>query len=145
MPRPSEPWLITDLTLIDKNSIFSVDGMLLDALKVGEVFTITDRDVTLSGLLADGSPFSFDLNTTGISGDSFSQGTTLTVTLVVPEPASFAMLMLGGCLLLWQRRSAPSLENDIHKELRSNRMRSKHQASILARRSVALDAKNTWE
>ena len=44
-------------------SNFSLDGILLDDLVAGEAFEIVDRDVTLSGLLADGSEFSFNLNT----------------------------------------------------------------------------------
>ena len=35
-------------------SEFFIDGVELDTLLPGEAFTITDRDVTLSGVLADG-------------------------------------------------------------------------------------------
>lgn len=41
---------------------FSIDGVVLDTLQFGQAFTVTDRDVTLSGVLDDGEPFSFDLN-----------------------------------------------------------------------------------
>ena len=45
--------------------------------------TILDRNVTLSGLLEDGSAFRFDLNTSESSqNDFFSPNATLTVTLV---------------------------------------------------------------
>ena len=44
-------------------SDFALNGTPIEGLVVGEAFPVTDRDVTLSGLLADGSPFSFDLNT----------------------------------------------------------------------------------
>ena len=69
-------------------SDFVLDGVLLDDLILGEAFTIPDRDVTLSGLLADGSTFSFDLNSEFIRfdplRDTFDLGATLTVTLVSP-------------------------------------------------------------
>ena len=55
---------------------------------MGEAFIINDRDVTLSGLLADGSPFSFDLNTSQIDGQDFiASNATLRVTVAgVLEP-----------------------------------------------------------
>ena len=63
-------------------SEFLLDGVLLENLVVGEAFTITERDVSLSGVLADGTPFDFDLNRTDtIFGDFFAPGSTLTVTL----------------------------------------------------------------
>jgi hypothetical protein len=63
---------------------FSINGKVLDALVSNQASTITDRDVTLSGLLADGEPFSFNLNTNKHSGDGdyFNPAATLTVTLV---------------------------------------------------------------
>ena len=82
---------------------FFLDGSELEGFIVGEPFTVTDRDMTLSGLLADGSPFSFELNS-GFSDshDFFSLGATLTVTSV-PEPSCIvlaiaATLLTGGCL-----------------------------------------------
>ena len=62
-------------------SEFFLDGSELEGLIAGETFTVTDRDVTLSGLLEDGSPFSFDLNRNR-PGDFFSAQATLTVTLI---------------------------------------------------------------
>ena len=66
-------------------SEFAIDGVLLDDLVSGEAFTIIDRDgVILSGLLADGSEFSFDLNSDFDSDpdkDQFATGV-LTVTLI---------------------------------------------------------------
>ena len=64
-------------------------------MTIDEPFTIDDRDVTLSGLLADGSPFSFDLNprrSTEILGDFFDTRATLTVTLA-------SAVLLGDCNL----------------------------------------------
>ena len=88
-------------------SDFILDGVLLDDLVFGEAFTILDRDVTLSGLLADGSAFSFDLNSGPVFGqnvDIFSTGATLTVTSTsVPEPSSVVILLLG-CGLAGMRR-----------------------------------------
>lgn len=65
---------------------FFVDGELVPDLVVGEPATLADRDVTLSGHLADGSPFSFEFNNDWSDADDyFSPDTTLTLTLV-PEP-----------------------------------------------------------
>ena len=75
---------------------FALDGVLLDNLIFGEAFTIFDREVSLSGLLADGSEFSFNLNSdeTGFQ-DAFEPNSVLTVTLTsVPEPGSMVMLLL---------------------------------------------------
>ena len=64
---------------------FFIDGLGLDNLQPGEAFTVTNRDVTLSGLLADGEPFSIDLNSATQAGmDFFDPGTTITVTLDAP-------------------------------------------------------------
>ena len=72
-------------------SEFSVDGVVLDTLQFGQAVTITDRDVTLSGVLDDGEPFSFDLNSvSSFPNDFFEPGATLTVTLTAP-------FMLGDC------------------------------------------------
>ena len=70
-------------------SDFVVDGVLLDDLVAGEAFTILDRNVTLSGNLADGSPFSFDLNrefSSSAPQDTFDPLATLTVTLAPEFP-----------------------------------------------------------
>ena len=74
-------------------SDFILDGVLLDAsLTAGEAFTILDREVTLTGLLADGSPISYDLNlVNGSNADFLSADATLTVTLVSTE------VILGDC------------------------------------------------
>ena len=65
-------------------SDFVLDGVsLADGLAIGDTMTIVDRDVTLSGLLVDGSAFSFDLNSTDANNqDLFDSDSALTVTLV---------------------------------------------------------------
>jgi hypothetical protein len=79
---------------------FLLDGILLDGLQIGNAVTITDRDVNLSGVLADGTVFNFELNSKQLRGqDYFSPDALLTVTLVVPEPASLALVALGSLLL----------------------------------------------
>ena len=60
---------------------FFVDGQELDALVPGEAFTVTDRDITLSGSLANGQPFSFLFNPNFSANGFLSANATLTVTL----------------------------------------------------------------
>ena len=65
---------------------FVLNGVLLENLIEGEAFTILDRNVPLIGQLADGSSFSFILNSNlQASQDGFASGATLTVTLVPGE------------------------------------------------------------
>lgn len=87
---------------------FYLDGEPLEALSPRQPFTITDRRLTLSGLFADGTAFSFDLNPR--SQTIISSNATLTVTLVavVPEPKSMLLLAVG-CLGLAKRRRSDSL------------------------------------
>jgi hypothetical protein len=81
---------------------FQLDGVPIEGLVAGTPLKITDRDVTLSGLIADGSPFSFELGSTDydqiwrpfpIPYDFFSPGSTLCVTLV-PEPRLTPLVMI---------------------------------------------------
>ncbi len=63
-------------------SAFYIDSEQLDTLVPGEAFTITNRNMTLTGLLADGEQFSFDLNSEEPSNRYFfASDATLTVTL----------------------------------------------------------------
>jgi hypothetical protein len=86
-------------------SEFQIDGSVLNNLLPGETFTITDRDVTLSGVLAGGEQFSFDLNTARSPGnDFFSPEATLTVTIAVPEPTSLTLIAMVLTMGFAQRR-----------------------------------------
>ena len=88
---------------------FVLDGVDITALlTVNDPNTITDRDVTLSGLLTDGSPFSFDLNSTNVSGqDYFDLGATLSVTLILPGDFDGNGVIDGSDFLAWQRGESP--------------------------------------
>lgn len=71
----------SEVNLVGSN--FVLDGVPLDdSLTMGEPFTIVEREVTLSGLFADGSPFSFNLNSS--RQEVFASDATLTVTLGAP-------------------------------------------------------------
>ena len=65
---------------------FLIDGVPIADLPVNQAFTIADRDVTLSGRLANGNRFSFNLNPNPPvfepDGDYFDPGATVTVRLV---------------------------------------------------------------
>ena len=79
-----------------RGSDFVLDGEPLDDnLTFGIPFTITNRDVTLSGVFADGSAFSFDLNSVTFAPDEdlFEPSATLAVTLI----SEFPQIMLGDC------------------------------------------------
>lgn len=79
---------------------FFVNGDPIPGLIRDMPYTITNRDVTLSGLFIDGAPFSFDLNSTGTTSDRFDSLATLTVTLkapAVPEPAAGAPFLVALC------------------------------------------------
>ena len=59
------------------------DSLLAD----GQRLAVEDRDVRLSGVLADGSPVSLDLNSSFISGeDLFAAGSQITIGQLAVEP-----------------------------------------------------------
>ncbi len=78
---------------------FAINGEPISGLTVGQASTIAQRDATLTAVLADGSPFVFQMvsvdnpNSTGTSDPSYvSPLATLTVTLV-PEPTALMQLV----------------------------------------------------
>lgn len=74
-----------------RGSALSLDGTPMNDLPLGQPVTIPNRNVTLSGVLADGNPFSFYLNSDEYAnGNFFSPGATITVTLEDP-------IFLGDC------------------------------------------------
>ncbi len=77
---------------------FILNGVSLGAtLRIDHAFTINDRDVVLSGRLADGSAFSFDLNSVfppNTEQDFFRPDATLTVTLVSTPPTNITYVPL---------------------------------------------------
>ena len=88
-------------------SQFLLDDVELDSLLLGESIIITDRDVTLSGLLADGEQFSFDLNSSNsFDTDFFDSNARLVLTLTSagPEPSSTAFITLAIAMGLARRR-----------------------------------------
>jgi len=91
---------------------FSIDGVPIDNLSPGETLQIdlielffNDREIVLAGTLADGNPFSFDVNTRMENfSDFFNVESKLSVTLV-PEPNSLVLLALGAGLAVLRRRA----------------------------------------
>lgn len=90
---------------------FFLNDEPIDGLAAGVPFEIVDRDptssglVVLSGTLADGSPFEFELNSDPPQFDLsfFASDATLTVTLV-PEPAASGLLLLAAATGIVRRR-----------------------------------------
>jgi hypothetical protein len=80
---------------------FSLDGVPLNTLVIGEPYVINERNLTLAGILADGSPFSYELGAlTTLQANFFDPRAIVTVTLVVPEPTTGITLVLGVVLLV---------------------------------------------
>jgi hypothetical protein len=80
---------------------FLLDGIdITNTLTPGIPLTVTQRNVTLSGLLADGSPFDFNLNESpGVGVDYIVPTATLTIALAaVPEPSGVVMLFVAAFL-----------------------------------------------
>lgn len=84
-------------------SEFFLDGVLVD-FGVAESVVVLDRDVQLTGRLADGTLFDFNLLSTAVGGqDFFAPGATLTLTLV-PEPSSLALFAAAAVAVGARRR-----------------------------------------
>jgi hypothetical protein len=77
-------------------SDFAIDGVPITGLVRDLPFTLTQRDVTLSGLLADGSPFSFVLASSALAPERFDRDATVKLTLIVPEPNALFLAILAA-------------------------------------------------
>jgi hypothetical protein len=90
---------------------FTLGGVdITPSLTVGMPYRVPQREVTLAGLLADSSPFSFDLNTSYIAdSDRFGYNSHVYLHLQ-PGPGDFNGdgLVNGTDLLSWQRGQSPS-------------------------------------
>lgn len=84
---------------------FSVNGGSIRGLRQGRLFEFADRSVTLSGVLADGSPFSYFLDPfRGRVTERFDFDATLEI-LLVPEPGSTTLVGLAlSCVGIVGRR-----------------------------------------
>jgi hypothetical protein len=75
---------------------FKLDQQGIVGLEPGKPFTITDRNRILSGILADGSPFSLNLAwPSDFFGDGVSPQATLRV-VAVPEPTAVPLVVIAG-------------------------------------------------
>jgi hypothetical protein len=82
---------------------------ITSSLATNTPLTISERDVILSGILADGSPFSFGLwETDYANSDFFSSYATLTITLVGPGDFNGDGQVNGRDFLAWQRGNSPN-------------------------------------
>ena len=103
MGGPQAPSIPSKINIFAQS--VELTGNSAPLLLPGVPTVVTQRDEKLSGILADGSPFSFDLNSTRISSsdDYFPTYAVVTVTLV-PEPAmSTPALMLALAALVRRR------------------------------------------
>jgi hypothetical protein len=84
---------------------FFLNGSPITSLVPGEALAILDRNAVLSGVLADGSPFSYELNTTLTDGMRYFDPNALVTVTLVPEPATILTSFLGAVLLSSWRRT----------------------------------------
>jgi hypothetical protein len=84
---------------------FALNGVSIgSSLQFNVPLTITNRNVELSGILLDGTPFSFDLNSSRIVGkDFFDRGAFLTVTYI-PEPPTLTLFALATAFFTSRRK-----------------------------------------
>lgn len=87
---------------------FRISGMPVTGLERGESLVITTRrrGIDLTGILADGSPFSVELNPSfTVGSDLISPAATLAITQI-PEPSAALMLVLSsaGTIAVWRKR-----------------------------------------
>lgn len=77
---------------------FLLDGVPIPGLNIGQAFTISQRTGIFSGVLADGSPFSYNLAGTNTIGSSFFAGNALLTVTLVPAPGAALPLVAAGLL-----------------------------------------------
>ncbi|MCA9259383.1 MAG: PEP-CTERM sorting domain-containing protein [Planctomycetales bacterium] len=86
----SEVWVQGESELELVGTEFAIDGVPLADLDLGSPSLVDQRNVQLTGLLLDGSPFSFDLNEVLAFGeDWFPAQAALKLTLVFPGDFDF--------------------------------------------------------
>ena len=89
---------------------FNLNGLPLNALTLHEPFVIEDRNVVLSGVLADGAPFSFNLNSASSSNASyFDLLATVTVSLVLPGDFNNDGQVDAADYVVWRKASASNI------------------------------------
>jgi hypothetical protein len=79
---------------------FVLEGLSIDDIAPGEMRVITERDVTLSGVLIDGTAFSYSLvvdQNSLLSNGELSPTSQVTITMAVPEPGA---VLLGAVALI---------------------------------------------
>ena len=110
----------SNVNLVGKS--FILDGVdITNSLIPNTPFTVTSRDVELTGLFEDGTPFLFDLNSLQSPGeDFFSELADLTITLVLPGDLNSDNRVDGGDFLLWQRSLGPTTDPSDLVDWRSN-------------------------
>jgi hypothetical protein len=84
---------------------FSLNGVPITGMPLGQKHIVGDREATLSGILADGSPFSFYLSTVFPPSDVelyFSTTATISVT-EIPEPHALLVPTIALVPALLQR------------------------------------------
>ncbi len=86
---------------------FAIDGIPMTSLIRDMPFTVSMRDSTLSGVLVDGSPFSFSLASNASAAERFDPQATLTVTLAVPEPRALLLTALAAVGMVGVLRAQP--------------------------------------
>ena len=90
---------------------FQLNGLPIDGLILGQELLLSERNKTLSGLFADGTPFSFHLGDENVARDfgdtRFFQAAELMLTIVpVPEPASATLLGIALSAVALRRRKS---------------------------------------
>lgn len=86
---------------------FAINGVdITSSLIRNTPFTIESREGSLSGVLTDGTPFSYPLNIHfNNEQSSFVREAKLTVTLIIPEPTGVGLLLISCVLFLWEIRN----------------------------------------